>query len=295
MRAWQFGKPKTPGFGISRDYFLTIPCSRAVLPSIAQIVNPDGKGGAATGFGVPLGGQAADKTRLSQPLERGTYAIATKDQKTVLQMMVLSKEEMGFDPEAFVRSPMAQDASPELLARLRGTWNLVQLRFESHDPMVYASLDFFLGIAARIADLGDGVVGDSIGQRYLLPNEVFHRDRLDPKIDARDHVTVHFRMRPDGIHGYTLGMQKFAMPEYEVFNLLPEDPTLAGKFMTAIAQRVLMGDITREGDLFGDPKLPFEARVGGLDRGMWEGIPVWELLPPTTHLPGEVLRAWQAT
>lgn len=292
MRSWPFGKPKTPGFGISRDYYLTVLCSRAVLPSIFEIVNPEGKGGSAVGFGAPLAGDGADKSVLQRPLERGAYVVASKDRKTVMRLVVISKEEAGFDPEAFAQSSMAAGASAELLARLRGTWNLVQLMFESHDPMVYPSLDLFLGIAARIADLGDGVVADAICRRYLLPNEVFRRDRMDPRIDARDHVVVQFRDRPEGIHAYTLGMHKFSMHEYEITNLLEEDRPLAEAFLLALVQRVLIGDLTREGEQFGAPKMSFEARTGGFDRSMWEGTPVYELIPPTSHSPGEALRAW---
>jgi len=293
MRPWQFGKPKTPGFGISRDYYLSVLCSRAVLPSIFEIANPEGMGGAVVGLGAPLGGgNGGDRTALQKPLERGAYVVASKDRKTVIQILVVSKEEAGFDPEVFAQSQYAAGMSPELIARLKGTWNLAQLKFESHDPMVYSSLDMFLALAKRVAELSEGVVGDALCRRYMLPGDVIHPHRLDPRIDARDHVVVQFRARPDGIHAYTLGMHKFSLHEYEIHNLFEEDQVAAQTFLLALAQRVLIGDVTKEGDRFGSLKLPFEARVGGFDRSMWEGTPVFELLPPTAHTPGEVMRAW---
>lgn len=117
MKAFQFSKPKNPGFGISRDFYLSVLSSRATLPTMLEILNPAGAAGAVEGFGAPLM-EGADKAALSRPLERGVYVLASKDRKTVLRMRVLSKEEAGFDPSAFVRSSLAIGASPELLSRM---------------------------------------------------------------------------------------------------------------------------------------------------------------------------------
>ncbi|AIE83406.1 hypothetical protein [Fimbriimonas ginsengisoli] len=292
MRPWQFSRPKGPGFEIGQSYYLSVLCSSSVLPSIVEIVNPKGEGGAMEGFGAPLAGDSADRTILHRPLERGTYVVASKDRKTVIRLVVISKEEAGFDPEAFAQSAMSATANPEMLARLRGTWNLAQLVFESFDPLVYPALDLFLGVAARIASLGEGVVADAVSQRYLLPDEVFHVPRLDPRVDARDHVSVGFRVRPDGRHAFTMGMRKFNLPEHEILNLFEEDLPFAEPFLLALAEKVLLGDLTRPGDQFGVPKLSFEARDGGFDQELWQGTPVYELLPPTSRTPGECLRAW---
>jgi hypothetical protein len=292
VRPWQFSKPKTPGFGISSNFYLSVLSSRATMPSIASVINPSGEAGAAIGFGAPLSGPT-DKARLNAPLSRGAYAVASKDRKTVLKMLVLSKEEAGYDPNAFALSPLATNADPELIARMRGTWSLAQLTFESHDAMVYPALDFLLGVCVRLAVLSDGVIADPISFRYLLPDEVFHRDRIDARIDARDHVIVEFRQKPDGLQAFTLGMQKFALPEYEIMGLLDTDRSAATRFLLLICQSVLLGDLTQTGTRYGDPKLSFEARQGGFDRGQWEGIQVLELLPPTSYTATEALRAWE--
>jgi len=291
MRPWQFSKPKNPGFGISRAYYLTVLASRATWPTVLELINPAGEGGAATGFGAPLS-SSADKSALHRGMERGPYAVASKDRKNVLQMLLMSKDEASFDPEKFVLSGLSAGADPELVARMRGTWNLAQFRFESHDAMVYPALDFVLGVTSRLAALTDGVVADPIAQRYLLPEHVFNTPRVDPRVDARDHIAVRFRTRPEGVHGYTLGMQKFALPEYEITGLTDADETVAERFMLTIAQSVLQGDLTKPGDQFGARRSTFEAREGGLDRGLWEGIPVYELLPPTKKTASEALRAW---
>jgi hypothetical protein len=89
-------------------------------------------------------------------------------------------------------------------------------------------------------------------------------------------------------------MTKFALPEYEMAGVGEEDATLAQRFFLALSQKVLLGDLTRSGELFGAPKMAFEAREGGLDRSMWEGIPVFELIPPTGRSASECLRSWDA-
>jgi hypothetical protein len=118
------------------------------------------------------------------------------------------------------------------------------------------------------------------------------QDRSNPLIDSRDHVDVKFESRPDGLHAYTLGMQKFALPEYEILNLLEEDQASAERFLLTLCQSVLLGDLTKQGDQFGSPKALFEARDGGFDAKLWQGAAVFELLPPTSKTAGEALQLW---
>lgn len=290
MRAWQFSRPKGPGFGISAGYYLTVLSSRPVLPSLLQIIAPKGENGAIEGFGVPLG--TKEREALAQPMSRGAYALASKDRKTVIKVLVLSKEEACFDPEPFVRSSLAADAEPELIARVRSTWTVLQLSFESHDPAVYPAVRFMLGIAKRTADLTEGVVADPISRRYLLPDEVFHSAASSITIDARDVIAVSREDRPDGAHLFTLGLQKFALPEYELYGVEPHAEALAAAFLIGLAQTTLLGDLAHPGGAAGSSTMPFEIRSGGLDRAMWEGVDCYELLPPTQHTSAEALLAW---
>lgn len=293
MRSWSFSKPKTPGFGIQRNYYLTVLSSKATLPPILLLINPKGEGGAVEGFGAPLAPDVP-KDSLGRPMERGAYAIASKDQKTVLRLLVMSKEEANFDPEPFSRSALAADLDPELLNRVRATWTIGQLTFESHDPMVYPALDFQLEFASRFAELTDGVVADPVSRRYLLPDQVRQIVRADPKIDARDVVGLSHRAKETGIHLFTLGMQKFGLAELEITGLEITDLRLAETLLMSLCQSTLLGTFPANGDRIGAPGFEFEIRDGGFDRGIWEGITVFELIPPTLKTPGECLRAWQA-
>lgn len=291
MRAWQFSKPKGPGFGISSNFYLTVLSSKPTLPALLEAIAPRGENGSVEGFGVPLG-RSGDKTLLAQPMTRGAYALASRDRKTLVKMLVLSKEEAGFDPEPFVMSSLAADSDTELVTRIRSTWLVLQLAFETHDPEVYPAVKFMLSLSSRLAALTDGVVADSISRRYLFPEKVFHVPTSNDKIDARDVVAISYRVRPDGIHCFTLGMQKFALPEVELYGIEDHAHDLASVFLLGLCQTALLGKLLETGAKAGSGAIPFEIRAGGLDRAMWEGIDCFELLPPTRNTASEALIAW---
>jgi len=283
---WKFSKPVTPGFGLSKRYYLTVLSTRPVLPTILQLISPKGEQGAVEGFGVPMMPDAG-KESVGQPMVRGKYALASKDRKSVLSMMVLDPGEAGFSAEVFARSPMAQHFGEEVLARVRGTWQICQLSFESHDAAVYPALDFLQALTIRLATLTDGVVADPIAQRYLLPNQVRKSDRLDPKVDAREHVAV----VASGANLFTLGMQKFVLPELELNDIEARSRELAESLLIIACQQALLGNVIKNGDKLGAKRAGFEARPA-VDRGRWNGIAALELLPPTGIAVSDALQAW---
>ena len=283
---WKFAKPHGPGFGISKSFYLSVLAGSPVLPPVTAIVNPKGANRALEGFGVPLVA-GKDKAILNSPMLRGTYALASKDRKTVVRLMVMSAEEAGFSPDAIATSPAAALLSPELLIRLRSTWHLLQLNFESHDPDVYPALDFILGIATRLGEATEAIIADPVAERYLLPDELIMRPRTDPKVDAREHVFVH--RRPDGMnwHILTKGLAKFVQPELELFGVETQDQDEAARFLMSASQGVLEGYLVQSGSEVG----PFEAREGGLNKAVWgNNAFVMELLPATGKSVSELLR-----
>ncbi len=222
-------------------------------------------------------------------MQRGIYALSTKDQKNVVRMMIMNAEEAGFSPEAIATSRLAERVTPEVLTRIRSTWHLIQLSWESHDPEVYPALDFFLSIARRLAQITDGIVADPISERYLLPDQVFINPRVDPLIDAREHIFIHSRPHEDLLHVYTKGLSKIGQPELELYGVPPDVYDQAGRLLMSAAQGVFMGFLVGSGsDVAG-----FEAREGGHDKSRWEGIPVLELLPPTGVPVGQILSNWE--
>ncbi|MCW5942199.1 MAG: hypothetical protein KIS66_08200 [Fimbriimonadaceae bacterium] len=293
MKLWN-PKPKTPGFGLAGDFYLSVLAATARLPAIVEALNPDGADGAVVGFGVPLG-SGQGKEVLAQPLMRGGYALATKDRKTVLKLLVLSKEEAGYDPAPVVDSPLAATLDPEIVARLRATWTLLQFTFGSHDPAVYPSLDFLLDVAGRLGTLVEGVVADPIAETYRLPGELRWRPRLDPRVDAREHVVVRVVPQRMGFWAHTLGLRKFTIPEIEVYGVPPDLEGQVAAVLMAIAQGSLLGEVPRPGLGFGSAKNPLVAHLGGHDKGRWEGIPVLELLPERGSVGDAVRTAFDAS
>ena len=232
-------KAKTPGYGITAGFYLSVLTSQASMPSIIEIVHPKGLNGAVSGFGVPLGA-GSTKEDIQKPMARGAYAIASPDQKTVLKTIVVCKEEAGYDPEPFLASPAGQLLDPETYNRIRSTWMLVQLTFESFDPGVVKAVKFLLQVADRFAELTQGVVADPISQVYKLPGSVL--TPTDSKIfAARDVIQAKTKMESEGIHVFTLGMQKFGLPEVEMTIQNQDNMELATEFLVGVCQSVLGG------------------------------------------------------
>jgi hypothetical protein len=270
----RFSKPKGPGFGIGSGFYLSVLATHARLPSMHEVVNPKGDDGALIGYGVPMAA-SANKDSLNQPLVRGAYGMLSKDRKTAFQMLVLNREESGFDPEAVARHSESLGLEGEVVARIRATWSVLQLRITAHDPDVYPALDFILGLCLRLGTLTEGVIADPVSERYLLPNQLFRVPRVNPQVDAREHVNVLSRGSAAGVHTYTRGLQKFALPEFEVQGIEPGAEITAERLLVALAQSVLEGKQYGPGSRVGK----FELAQGGLDRGLWEGTPCLELVP----------------
>lgn len=291
LNRFKFAKRKGPGFGISKNFYLSILSSKAVLPPLVSILNPQGEGGAVVGLGAPLM-PGATKETLTEPLARGAYVLATKDRKTVVKLLVMSGDEAGFDPEAIARSSMAKNLDPEVLARIRATWTLAQATFESHDPDVYPSIEFLLRVAKRAAELTEGVIADPISQRYLLPEDVLLSGTTDASVNVLDVVSFSTADRPDGMHAFTLGLQKFALPELEITGLAPDTRQIAGDFLLSAAQTILKGNVLVPGTKLGAPSAMFEVQEGGHDRSLWDGVAVLELLSPLRITATDALEIW---
>lgn len=291
-RIFKFAKPKTPGYGISKNFYLSVLAGHAQLPSPDEIANPQAARDAVEGFLAPLMA-GSSKDDLHKPLARGIYALASKDRKTVLKMMVVSKEEAGFDTEAIARSTFALQMTPEALARVRATWTLIQLTFESHDAMVTPAMAFAYRAARKMAELTEGVVADAISQRYLLPEDVPVLID-DVPMQAPDHVSLQIDTRDGKRIAYTLGLQKFALSEFELQDIGKEHDEAAASLLMSIAQTCLGGTKIQIGDSVGAKSAPFDIAPGGLDQGLWQGVSCFELIPSRSKSVVECLEAWFA-
>lgn len=287
-----FTRPKGPGYGISKSFYLSVLTGSAAMPSLKQVIDPKGIDGAVVGMGAPLVA-SKDKSILEHPMQRGAYAFASLDQKTVIRGIVLSKEEAGFDPEVFVRL-LGANADTELLARIRTTWQLVQLTFESHDPNVWPAVDFVLSIAQRLGELTTGVIADPVSQVYKLPGDLISERDSDENFQVFDVVWPHFREIGNGMtHLSTRGLVKFGFAELEFCEVREDTKEVAARFIMSLANQFLLGQKLTVGDIIGSKDSAFQLAEGGLDRALWDGIPCIEVIPQSGDL-SESLRKWNA-
>lgn len=288
MKPWQFSKPQGPGFGISSRFYLTVLGSNWALPTVSEWISPKGTDGAVQGFGAPM--MSAEKSELNQPIRRGMYALASPDKKTVIKALVMDPGEVGFSPEIVAQSPLVVDWSAEAKTRLASTKALIQFNFETHDPEVYPACAFLLSVASRLGILTEGLVGDPICQRYEMPEAFLPLS--SQRLDVSQYVTTNMRARAGGLTVYTLGLQKFGLEELEIEGIRPGNESGAQHFLLSAAQEILRGAKLVEGAHVGSSRVPFTARIGGLDRSFWAGLPVFELVPPLDAVPEQAIEAW---
>ena len=275
---FKFGKPNTPGYEISKDYYLSVLAATSTLPACRQVMTPKGGGGAVPGMLAPLG--SASKEELETPMKRGIYAMASSDQKTVLKLMVMPRDEAGFDPEPFLRSALGRAAPDEIRNRIAATWHVMQLTFEAFHQEIFPALEFFLLTARRLAELTDGIVADPICMRYLLPSEVLMAPRRQEDFDVREHIST---VQDSTTH--TRGLVKFNLPELS----LASQSTVAEAFLVNVTESIFRGNVLSAGSQVG----PFLVRQGGLGMAQWDGVPVFDLMPAGNQSIDEALKIWR--
>jgi hypothetical protein len=283
---FKFSRPHGIGYRINKDFFVSITASKSVLPPILALINPKGEGGAVVGKGAPL--QGNDKSLLSQPLIHGAYALVTPDQKSVLRMDVVPRDR-AFDDRTFEQLVRQEELNPEIVARMRGTWWVIQFRVASHHPDVAPTIAFMRRLIRRMGQLSEGVVFDPFARITALPENYVNTEPLDDRVSVFDVARVHAVPQPDASSQFhTVGLRKFTLPEIELYGVRTEGPA-ASHLLLALGQMLLDGLELAFGQSYGDDKTPFEVREGGLNRAYWEGVPVLELLPPTRSTSDEAL------
>lgn len=268
-----FRKPKTPGYGISKSFYLSVLSPCAQLPAPSDWISPTGP---VKGFIAPLAG---DKDALHKPMERGAYAVTSLDKKTVMRCLVLPREEAGFDPDYYLAHPCSQALHTDIRSAIKATWTLIQLSFEGHHPMVSPSVWFAYSIASRLAEHVGGVVADPMSEDYLCPHEARPVFAEEGPLSADQIIRVKY---PTEGTAHTLGLRKFGLPELEISGFGLGVAESAGVLLVSVAQTILNNGPLGEGAVLGDRDTPFKVVPGGMDRARWDGIPCLDLLPEKT-------------
>lgn len=253
------------------------------LPKLESLIHPKGEDGAIEGFGVPLA-DGATKDDLHEPIHRGAYALASKDRKTVLKCLVMHSHDAGFDPKALLDTPLVSALDPILSARIGETQMLLQLCFESHDPMVAPSLQFLFDVAGRMGYLTHGVIADPLSESYMHPNDVLHKASPD-RVNASLTVSVQIERFDSQCSVQTIGLQKFSLPDLRLPDVGHEQGQIGVRFLTTCAQTILDGHLVEPGDRLGAKSLQFQVAAS-------QALTVLELIPPVGRTASDVLEAW---
>ncbi|MBS1724577.1 MAG: hypothetical protein JSS66_16670 [Armatimonadetes bacterium] len=282
-----FRRAKVAPVPISRDFYLSVLAAKAPLPSLTDVVMPDGGNGRVAGMGVPL--QAgATKQDLVAPLARGLYAISSVDQKTVLKLRVFSKEEAGFDGNSISTSKMAARLNEELKTRIRATWTILQATFEAYDPDLYPALEFVLRVTSRLAELTEGVIADPLAMTYRMPEDVPSAPNPGDAFNVRDFVTI----QGAGPDLRTAGLLKFSHPEIVLSNVEPELLDQAALFLLSVAHGVLKGKALNSGDKLVSEKSWIVGETPAVGP-QWDMAPALELIPVEKSMRS-ALEDWRA-
>lgn len=270
MSIWPFRKkePEAP-LEVNRNFYLSVLLGQGVRPTPLSWINPDGSNEAVTGFAAPLN-QDKNTDLLSQPIADGSYVLATKDRKTLVQADFF---QLSAVPQFRVpNDPVAQalvGLVGEKLWRAERADGLATLVFKGYSPNVYESVRFLLDAAARLAALADGVVADPLAETYRLPADFAQANPLDPRIDFRDIGGIKAILENGGVWVSTRGMTKFNLPEFEVYGVAEPEVTRVGELLVLAGQEALLGSLMPIGEMVSTPMGTVETMHGTKNRDKW--------------------------
>ena len=276
---WPFKKKAPePAFEINRNFYLSVLLGPGVRPTPLALVNPDGSNDAVQGFAAPLN-QDKDADLLSQSIADGSYVLATKDRKTLVQADFF---DMSAVPQFRLPSePGAQamvDLVGEKLWRAERAAGLATLVFKGYSQDVYESVRFLLDAAARLASLSDGVVADPLAETYRLAEDFRQAAPLDAQIDFRDVCSIKAFAESGGVWVSTRGMSKFNLAEYEVYGVAEAEVTRVGETLVLAGQEALLGAPMPIGERVSTPMGSLETMHGAKNRDKWGDRSTIELL-----------------
>ncbi|MEO7453127.1 MAG: hypothetical protein ABIV13_00010 [Fimbriimonadales bacterium] len=276
---WPFKKKAPePALDINRNFYLSVLLGPGVRPTPLSWVNPDGSNGAVSGFAAPLN-QDKNTDLLSEPIADGSYVLATKDRKTLVQADFFDLAAVPqFQLPGDAASQAMVDLSGDRLARAQSAVGLATLVFKGYSQDVYESVRFLLDCGARLADLSNGVVADPLAETYRLPSEMRQSAPLDARIDFRDVCSVKAVQQDDGVWVSTRGMAKFNLPEYEVYGVATAEATRIAEMLVLAGQEALLGSPMPVGETVSTPLGKVEVTVGGKNRNLWGDRSTTELV-----------------
>lgn len=274
---WPFKKkPAAASLSINRNFYLSVLVPSNGLPTILQILNPDGSNGAIKGYGVPLA-SGASRDLLNSPLEIGAYALSTKDRCNLIEMHVFARSQVpGFDILADTQACENAGLVGEKLARAQQCEWVINLLFKAYSPDLYPAVRFMLDTAKRIAQVTGGVVADPLAETYRMPDELDLRTKLSEQIDFREICSVKIVKLSDGVWASTRGLVKLNLPEFEMYGIPESMVETAATMLASAGQQALIGEPMKPGETAFAPEEPMTVREGARSNAEWGDRPVLE-------------------
>ncbi len=263
------------------------------MPSILQVINPDGSNNAVSGYGVPLA-DTASKDLLNQPMAEGKYAFTTKNKLTVLQIdiMQLSKVQ-GFSIPTTKEDCESAELTGQKFERAHNAKCLINVLIKGFDPSVLDTVTFVLNISERLGTLSDGVVADPLAEVYRMPSDLRLQKKLDSRVDFREVASVKAFRLDDGVWVSTRGLIKFNLPEYEMYGISDELVETAYKMLIAAGQQSLLEIPLKPGDTAYSLQSPMEIVYGQRQKQIWGNRPVLEIKDKNGNSAINGVKSWK--
>lgn len=284
-------KPAT-SLSINKNFYLSVLSPTEQLPPLLQIVNPDGSNGAVRGYIAPLS-PGASKDLLNAPLVPGAYVATTTDKLTIIQLDTFTRRQL---PQFSL--PQEEDLLTAVgliepkRAKAQNTKYITNLTIRGYDPGVYISVQFFIDIARRLAELTDGVVADPLADAYRAPDELRLSPKLDQRIDFREIGSIKVTKLEDGNWLSTRGMVKFLLPEYEMYGIPDEYSTTGALMLASACQQCLIGLPMKEGDTAFSSEEPLVLVKATRRSQHWADRPVLEFKDSKGNGAAQGVAAW---
>lgn len=242
------------------------------LPSLSDLVRPDGAGGAV--LGVPQA-TAVDSDILRRPMQIGDEFSILSPGEAVVDVAVRRGKPAPMPDE--IRELMGLDA--EMIQWVEQPKFEFVLRLREPGRSVAQAVVYATDLAHRLAEISTGVVQDVYSFRTLAPMAERGSDRA-AEVDVREHIVIHSVPDRRGSTAWlhTHGLVKFGRPELEVYAVPADRTDFVAGGLNGIGQYVVDGNLIRPGETLGDPAVPVLAREGRRERGHWDRTPVLELV-----------------
>jgi hypothetical protein len=211
----------------------------------------------------------ASRDVLNEPMQPGTYAIASVGRKTVLQLDLFAREQAP----AF---NLPSELSGELRKRAEGFVHISTILFRQYDPEVFPAVRLIVDVARRLAELSSGVIADPLAETYRLPADYDINKKLDIRIDFREVASIRLATLNDGYWLSTRGLCKFNLPEFEMYGIPDNLKEIAATMLVSAGQQSLIGMQMNPGETAFSNESPLEVVQGTRSLPQWAGRKVLE-------------------